>query len=103
MLNAWQSLRRTYEVLLSIYSSMLVVVQEATRDGSAFLALVQRPLVSLDKWLFRSVHWSFFTHTDFDPPLFWGTWMSLAVALLLLIGVLGRVASTRIVLWITGA
>jgi hypothetical protein len=91
--------RWLYELLFSLYCALLVVRMEALKEGSFLLRTLQEPLLSFDWLLYRSFHQIVFTHTDFDPPLFFGTWWLLSLILFICLRSLGRLTRVRIFLF----
>jgi hypothetical protein len=100
-----QYLRWLGELLFSLYSAFVVVLWGDANGGPPFflLHIVGDALLSLDRLFAKAFHGTIFSHSDFDPRLFFGKWLFLALVVFLCLTVLGRIARLRIfVVYVVG-
>jgi hypothetical protein len=65
------------ELMFSLYSALLIVAREDSRDGSAIQVLLRAPLVWADSALLFLQHHPIFHHSP--RYIFWGSWLVLTI------------------------
>jgi hypothetical protein len=86
-----QYVRWLYELLFSLYWAVQIVAAEEVKEGSRLLTVLQAPLVFLDHLRRRAL-------TDFEPHLFYGAWLLLALIVFVCLRLLAQITLVNLFL-----